>query len=86
MIRHPQRDRLRLALNRRGIETAIHYPVPPHLSGAYAAAGWQRGDFPLAEELSDSVLSLPIGPHMLGADVQRVIDAVRSAESEIGDS
>ena len=86
VIRHPQRARLRLALDRRGIEAAIHYPVPPHLSGAYAAAGWQRGDFPLAEELSDSVLSLPIGPHVPRVDVQRVIDAVRSAESEIADS
>jgi dTDP-3-amino-3,4,6-trideoxy-alpha-D-glucose transaminase len=50
-----------------GIGTMIHYPVPPHLSGAYAGDGcWSPGTFPLAENLAATVLSLPMGPHLTG--------------------
>src|SRR4051812_32389185 len=63
VIRHPQRDAFQQALTAAGIGTLIHYPVPPHLSGAYADAGWKRGSFPIAEQLANSVLSLPMGPH-----------------------
>jgi len=64
VVRHPKRDTFQQKLNEAGIGTLIHYPVPPHLSGAYADAGWKRGAFPLAENFADSVLSLPIGPHL----------------------
>jgi dTDP-4-amino-4,6-dideoxygalactose transaminase len=55
---------LQQKLTAAGIGTMIHYPVPPHLSGAYADGGWKRGDFPIAEELAETVLSLPMGPHL----------------------
>jgi dTDP-4-amino-4,6-dideoxygalactose transaminase len=84
VIRHPERDRLRRALDSMGIETAIHYPTPPHLSGAYASCGWRRGDFPVTEGLADTVVSLPIGPHVDAASARRVIDGVLSAEATIG--
>jgi dTDP-4-amino-4,6-dideoxygalactose transaminase len=84
VIRHPDREPLRLFLEARGIETAIHYPVPPHLSGAYAGLGYSRGDFPLAERLAETVLSLPMGPHVDEASADRVIEAVRAFESEHG--
>src|SRR5205823_13723593 len=58
VIRHPERDRLRSFLEARGIETSIHYPVPPHLAGAYEGLGYRRGDFPVAEQLAATVLSL----------------------------
>jgi len=64
VIRHLQRDQFQKQLNEAGIGTLIHYPVPPHLSGAYADGKWARGAFPLAESLADTVLSLPIGPHL----------------------
>ena len=64
VIRHSQRDALQQRLTEAEIGTLIHYPVPPHLSGAYAGAGWERGAFPIAEELANSVLSLPMGPHL----------------------
>jgi dTDP-4-amino-4,6-dideoxygalactose transaminase len=63
-IRHPQRNQLQNYLTSKGINTLIHYPVPPHLSGAYAELGWTTGSFPISEEMSDTVLSLPISPHL----------------------
>jgi dTDP-4-amino-4,6-dideoxygalactose transaminase len=59
-----------------GVGTQIHYPTPPHLSGAYRDAGWNRGDFPLAEKLAGEVLSLPIGPHLAIEQVDYVSDVI----------
>jgi dTDP-4-amino-4,6-dideoxygalactose transaminase len=74
VIRHSQRDRLQEQLTTAGIGTMIHYPVPPHLSGAYANDGWSRGAFPLAENLAASVLSLPMGPHLSGEQTGIVVE------------
>ncbi len=78
VIRHPQRDALQEKLSNHGIQTVIHYPVPPHLSGAYAGMGFKRGDFPIAEKLADEVLSLPIGPHLTSESIEVVCRAVGS--------
>ncbi len=64
VVRHPKRDALQQKLAAADIGTLIHYPVPVHLSGAYSDGKWLRGSFPMAEELSDTVLSLPMGPHL----------------------
>jgi dTDP-4-amino-4,6-dideoxygalactose transaminase len=64
VVRHARREALQKNLTDAGIGTLIHYPVPPHLSGAYADGPWSRGAFPLAEKLADTVLSLPMGPHL----------------------
>jgi len=81
VIRHPERDRLRNALRSAGIETLVHYPVPPHLSGCYAGAGWKQQDFPVTERLVESVLSLPIGPHLDLTGTDRVIQSVLASEA-----
>jgi dTDP-4-amino-4,6-dideoxygalactose transaminase len=61
-----------------GIGTLIHYPVPPHLSPAYAAENrFQPGDFPLTEQLAATVLSLPLGPHMQPGQVAEVAESIR---------
>lgn len=78
VVRHPRRDLLQRALADSGIDTLIHYPVPPHLSGAYAELEWKRGTFPITESLADTVLSLPIGPHLTREASQAVIEAVCS--------
>lgn len=83
-VRHPQRDALRDALASAGVETLIHYPIPPHLQRAYADLGFARGAFPIAEEVADTVLSLPIGPAMSDAQVDAVIAAVRAATRQLG--
>ena len=64
VVRHPNRDGLQQGLTEAGIGTLIHYPVPPHLSGAYADGKWASGAFPVAETLANTVLSLPMGPHL----------------------
>jgi dTDP-4-amino-4,6-dideoxygalactose transaminase len=78
VVRHERRNDLQRHLDDCGIGTLIHYPVPPHLSGAYAGMGFARGAFPITEHLADTVLSLPIGPHISTDDVQTVINAIRS--------
>jgi dTDP-4-amino-4,6-dideoxygalactose transaminase len=76
VIRCAARDALQQHLAACGIGTQIHYPIPPHLSGAYAGAGWKAGDFPLAERYAREVLSLPIGPHVSLAQVDEVCAAI----------
>lgn len=73
VIRAKQRDLLKKKLADAGIETLIHYPIPPHLSGAYRKYGWKLGDFPIAEMLAGEVLSLPIGPHMTKEQVEYIV-------------
>jgi dTDP-4-amino-4,6-dideoxygalactose transaminase len=77
VVTHPKRDDLAKKLNEEGIGTLIHYPVPPHLSGAYAELRIPKGALPLAEKLAETVLSLPIGPHLDADSVDYVIDRVR---------
>jgi dTDP-3-amino-3,4,6-trideoxy-alpha-D-glucose transaminase len=75
VVRCARRDALRQSLSDAGVETMIHYPVPPHLSGAYT--GTIRGEFPVTENAADTILSLPIGPHLKDDEVSTVIAAVR---------
>jgi len=77
-VRTGDRDGLQTWLAEQGIGTLVHYPVPPHLSGAYAEAGFSRGAFPLAERIADTILSLPIGPHLRREDQDRVIESVQA--------
>jgi dTDP-3-amino-3,4,6-trideoxy-alpha-D-glucose transaminase len=72
VVGHRRRDDLRRSLTRAGVDTLIHYPVPPHLSGAYRPGGWRGGPVPVAERLAREVLSLPMGPHLSEAEVRRV--------------
>ncbi|MDC4223273.1 MAG: DegT/DnrJ/EryC1/StrS family aminotransferase [Candidatus Manganitrophus sp.] len=76
VIRVPRREEFQEYLRRSGIETLIHYPVPPHLADAYADAKWKRGDFPITESICREVLSLPIGPHMSEGAVDHVTDSI----------
>ncbi|WP_240098628.1 DegT/DnrJ/EryC1/StrS family aminotransferase [Thermomonas flagellata] len=79
VIRHPQRDGLQQRLAEAGVDTLIHYPIPPHRQQAYAAQGWPEAAFPIAEQLAGEVLSLPIGPHLSPDQAQQVVAAVRAA-------
>lgn len=78
VVRHPRRAELQAHLSRSGIETLIHYPVPPHLSQAYSELGLARGSFPRAERLAETVLSLPMSPHLTPDAQTHVISALRS--------
>ena len=75
-IRHPHRDTLRDRLAMAGVETLIHYPIPPHRQQAYADLGYGANAFPIAEAMATTLLSLPIGPAMTDAQVDQVIAAL----------
>ena len=79
VIRHPQRDALQKHLTEQGIQTIIHYPIPPHLSGAYSTASLVN--LPIAEHLANQVLSIPIGPHQQELHIDVVVAAMRSFQS-----
>lgn len=77
VVCHPRRDALQAHLEAQGIGTLIHYPVPPHLSGAYAGMGCRKGDYPISERIAETALSLPLGPHLSREDANAVVAAIR---------
>jgi dTDP-4-amino-4,6-dideoxygalactose transaminase len=79
VVRAPDRHSLVEKLAAAGIQTLIHYPIPPHRQAAYADLSIAKGSLPIAEQLAAEVLSLPIGPHMSDSDVEAVIAAVKAA-------
>lgn len=79
VVRTAQREALQAWLDEGGIDTQVHYPIPPHLQGAYRDSGIvAAGSLPLSERLHREVLSLPIGAHLTHAQQQRVIDRLRA--------
>jgi dTDP-4-amino-4,6-dideoxygalactose transaminase len=78
VVRSEARDRLQQHLTKNGVQTLIHYPIPPHLQAAYADLACPVGAFPIAERIHRECLSLPMGPHLTDPQVGDVIDAVRS--------
>ena len=79
VIRSRERNELQQRLTEQNVETAIHYPIAPHLQGAYKDLGLKRGALPISEAIHDEVLSLPMGPHLTSRQVQSVVQAVRAA-------
>jgi dTDP-4-amino-4,6-dideoxygalactose transaminase len=73
------RTNFQKALLESGVQTAVHYPTPAHLQKAHADLGYKRGDFPVAERLSDSELSLPMYPELTQAQLDTVVSAVKAA-------
>ncbi|MEA2236552.1 MAG: hypothetical protein QOC81_1276 [Thermoanaerobaculia bacterium] len=80
---HAKRDELRSRLEALGVQTGVHYPRPIHFQPAYEWLGYRAGDFPVAEELAATQISLPMFPELSDADVDVVIGAVRQACREI---
>ena len=87
VIRHPQRDDLQQKLTEAGIGTLIHYPVPPHLSSAYSAlraSGIRRLEPALGgDTIANTVLSLPIGPHLTEEHAKEVVAKLNECLVEI---
>lgn len=77
VVRHPDREGLQRSLAEARIDTLIHYPIPPHLCGAYRNARELSAKLPLTERLAAEVLSLPMGPHLDEADQDLAIGALR---------
>ena len=76
VVRCPNRDAVTAQLDGHGIGWLVHYPIPPHRQDAYRDLGYGEGSFPLAEQLSREVLSLPMGPHLTSGECARVIAAL----------
>lgn len=80
VIKCQERDRLIDYLSEKGINTIIHYPIPPHLSEAYEYLGLKKGTLPVTEKLADTVLSIPIYNGITEEEQTYVIDAINSFE------
>jgi len=70
VVRTSKREELQDHLNNKGVGTLIHYPIPPHLQKAYKYLGYRKGDFPIAEEIAKTTISLPLWPGMLKSDMK----------------
>ncbi|HJQ22291.1 MAG TPA: DegT/DnrJ/EryC1/StrS family aminotransferase [Blastocatellia bacterium] len=78
VVRSPVRDRLQQDLKAQGVQTLIHYPVPPHAQPAYADLRIAAGAYPISEAIHREALSLPMGPHLSVDDARRVVEVVRA--------
>lgn len=78
VIRSLQRNKLKEYLKVSSIDTLIHYPIPPHLQKCYQHLNYQTGDFPIAEELSNTCLSLPIYPGLTEKQIIYICDTIKS--------
>ena len=77
VVRSKRRDQLQKYLKSQGVNTLVHYPVPPHLQLAYKDATLPAA-YPIAEAIHQEALSLPMGPHLSEEEAARVVEAVRS--------
>jgi dTDP-4-amino-4,6-dideoxygalactose transaminase len=84
-VRARERQRVRAAFQRLGIDTRVHYPVPVHLLEPWTGLGYRAGDFPEAERAAADTVSLPVHPELSDEQVAAVADAIRaiSASTEI---
>ncbi|MFC2061243.1 DegT/DnrJ/EryC1/StrS family aminotransferase [Elusimicrobiota bacterium] len=72
-----QRDELKAKLNEDGISTAVHYPVPLHLQPSFSFMGYKKGDFPVAERVTKSCLSLPMYPELKASQIEYISDKIK---------
>lgn len=76
VVRVPDRDELMNSLAKKGVGTAIHYPIPVHLQEAYRFLGLAPGSFPISERCANEFVSLPMYPELTSAQINKVVDAV----------
>jgi dTDP-4-amino-4,6-dideoxygalactose transaminase len=78
VVQHPKRDELQRSLAVAGIDTLIHYPIPPHRQEAYASLNLLPEEFTIAGQLANKCLSIPIGPHISEETATAIITAVKA--------
>jgi dTDP-4-amino-4,6-dideoxygalactose transaminase len=76
VIRTSKRDELQKFLGDKEIGTLIHYPLPPHLQEAYQDLNYKKGDFPIAESIANTCLSLPIYPGLKSQQINYICDKI----------
>ena len=72
-----ERDKAQAVLKENGIPTAVYYPKPLHLQSAFAGLGYKKGDFPVSEDASNRIFSLPMHPYLTEEDQQKIADTLR---------
>ncbi|MEI8136912.1 MAG: DegT/DnrJ/EryC1/StrS family aminotransferase [Bacteroidota bacterium] len=77
VIRTKKRDALQEYLTKNIIGTIIHYPIPPHLQEAYSEMNFKKGQFPIAEQMAETSLSLPLYPGMKKEEIEYVANAIK---------
>lgn len=84
VVRLQQRDAWRERLTEAGVQTGVHYPIPVHLQPAYHDLGYRAGDFPVCEQASREVLSLPMFPELTDAQIDTITSALRTSVGAAG--
>ena len=79
VVRAVERSALQQRLTKAGIQTLIHYPIPPHEQAAYDNLRIALDTLPISSQLAKEVLSLPMGPHLSVVDAGNVAEAAQSA-------
>jgi len=77
VIRAAQRDKLKEHLMHKGIESMIHYPIPPHLQKTYAELKLNKGSFPITENIAETILSLPLWPGMTTDQISFICNSIK---------
>lgn len=77
VIQSDRRDELQSYLEKQEVQCGIHYPVPIHLHKAFESLGFKKGTCPVAERLSDKILSLPIFPEMSDQQIDAVVNTIK---------
>ncbi|MEK6852331.1 MAG: DegT/DnrJ/EryC1/StrS family aminotransferase [Nanoarchaeota archaeon] len=77
VVRSRERDKLRAYLEKEGIQTGIHYPIPLHLQKAYLHLGYEEGSFPVAEQHAKEILSLPMYPELSEEQINYACDKIK---------
>ena len=80
-VKLENRDKIANFLNKNGIPTAVHYPIPLPYQEALKFLGYKWGDFPVSEKLSEQVLSLPFSPYITIEEQIKVVEALKEAIS-----
>lgn len=80
VVRTKDRNGFQSYLKSHGIDTVIHYPIPPHLAKCYEPLGHKRGDFPIAEQYADEILSLPMFNGIHPKEINYVIEVCNGYE------
>ncbi|HFU74686.1 MAG TPA: DegT/DnrJ/EryC1/StrS family aminotransferase [Arcobacter sp.] len=75
-IRIQNRDEVQVQLKEQGIPTAVHYPMPLHLQECFEYLGYTKGDFPIAETVSQEILSLPMNPYVRGDEIDFIVESL----------
>jgi len=83
VVRTLERDLLQSRLMEEGIDTIIHYPIPPHMQRAYTGLGIAPNALPISQKLASTVLSLPMGPHLSTGDIVYIAQTLRHLVNDL---